>query len=200
MIAIMSKGSTPDEGLARKMLAAAPHRGERFSIRTLGSCVLGVASRSDSLASGISCAGNVIAVVSGRVDNAAELARTLCDEGAPPATPADADIVVAAFRVFGAGAPNRMRGSFAGLVTDGRTLWCFRDHVGFRPLFYRDDPRVFVAASEPRQVVVGAKISEEPDMDVLEEMFLGRMASDAPAALKGVARLGQATTLIVDGE
>jgi asparagine synthase (glutamine-hydrolysing) len=200
MIAIMGKGSTPDEGLASKMLAAAPHRGSRLSVRTLGSCVLGVATRSGSVASGLSCEGNVIAVISGRLDNATELAKTLCTVGAPPASPADADIVVAAFRTFGADAPNRMRGAFSGLVTDGRTLWCFRDHVGFRPLFYRDDPRSFVAASEPRQVVVGARISEEPDMEVLEEMFFGRMAADAPAALKGVARLGQATTLIVDGE
>src|SRR5438093_6536616 len=50
----------------------------------------------------------------------------------------------------GPDAPNRMRGCFAGIVTDGTAVWCFRDHAGFRPLFYRDDPAAFVAASEPR--------------------------------------------------
>src|SRR5438876_2276477 len=92
-----------------------------------------------------------------------------------------------------------MRGVFAGIVTDGNTIWCFRDHMGFRPLFYRDGPDVFVAASEPRQVVVGAQLSEEPDLDVLEQILYGRMPSNTPAALKGASRLPQGTTLTANG-
>jgi asparagine synthase (glutamine-hydrolysing) len=200
MIAILGKGAHPDESLARKMLAAAPHRGQCISLRSLGNCVLGVANRAEFSDSAISSEGSVIAALSGRVDNAAELHAALVAAGSPPASPTDADVVVAAFRAFGVDAPNRMRGAFAGVVTDGRSLWCFRDHVGFKPLFYHNSPHAFVAASEPRQVVVGARMAEEPDLDVLEEMFFGRMASDAPAALKGVARLGQATTLTLNGD
>jgi asparagine synthase (glutamine-hydrolysing) len=200
MIAILGKEAPPDEALARKMLAAAPHRGECIALRTLGNCVLGVANRPDFVDSAISSEGAIIAALSGRLDNAEELHRTLTAAGTPPVSPADADIVVAAFRVFGVEAPNRMRGVFAGIVTDGRTVWCFRDHIGFRPLFYRDDPRAFFAASEPRQIVVGAKLTEEPDFEVLEQIFFGRMPSDMPAALKGVARLAQATMLMVNGE
>src|SRR5207247_5463723 len=134
----------------------------------------------------------IIAALSGRLDNAEELHRTLTAAGSPPASPADADIVVAAYRVFGVDAPNRMRGAFAGIVTDGRNLWCFRDHIGFRPLFYRDEPTAFYAAGEPRQIAVGAQLREEPDFEVLELMFFGRMASDTPAALNAIARLAQA--------
>jgi len=200
MIAILGKETLPDEALARKMLAAAPHRGPRITLRTLGNCVLGVANREDSFDSAISSEGAIIAALSGRLDNAAELYRTLTAAGTPPASSADADVVVAAFRMFGVDAPNRMRGAFAGIVTDGRNVWCFRDHVGFRPLFYRDEPRAFYAASESRQIVVGANLSEEPDFAVLEQMFYGRMASDTPAALRGVARLAQANTLSVSCE
>src|SRR6185503_2499419 len=200
MIAILGKGVSPDESLARKMLAAAPHRGSCITLRTLGNCALGVANRPDSVDEAISSEGPLIAAFSGRLDNATDLRDTLALAGSPPTSPADADIVVAAFKLFGADAPNRMRGAFAGLVTDGTTLWCFRDHVGFRPLFYRDEAATFVAASEARQVVVGARLSEEPDFAVLEQMFFGRMPSDAPAALKGVARLPQATTLTVSRE
>jgi len=200
MIAILDKRAPPDEALARKMLAAAPHRGDVVTLRTLGNCVLGVANRPDSVDSAISSEGTVIAALSGRLDNVAELYRTLTAAGTPPTSPADADVVVAAFRVFGVDAPNRMRGAFAGIVTDGRNVWCFRDHIGFRPLFYRDEPRAFFVASEPRQIVVGATLREEPDLEVLEQMFFGRMVSDTPAALKGVARLAQATTLSVNSE
>jgi len=200
MIAILGKGVSPDEFLARKMLAAAPHRGSCITLRTLGNCALGVANRPDSVDEAISSEGPLIAAFSGRLDNATDLRDRLAMAGSPPASPADADIVVAAFKLFGADAPNRMRGAFAGLVTDGTNLWCFRDHVGFRPLFYRDEAATFVAASEARQVVVGARLSEEPDFAVLEQMFFGRMPSNAPAALKGVARLPQATTLTVSRE
>jgi asparagine synthase (glutamine-hydrolysing) len=200
VIAILGKETPPDESLARKMLAAAPHRGQSVTLRTLGNCILGVANRADRVDSRISSEGTIIAALSGRLDNAVELHRTLSAGGTPPVSPTDADIVVAAFRAFGADAPNSMRGAFAGIVTDGSNVWCFRDHIGFRPLFYRDDPRAFFAASEPRQIVVGAGLSEEPDLEVLEQMFFGRMVSDTPAALKGVARQAQATTLSVSRE
>jgi asparagine synthase (glutamine-hydrolysing) len=200
MIAILGKETPPDEAVARKMLAASANHGECVTLRTLGNCVLGVRNRPDFVDSAISSEGPIIAALSGRLDNGAELHRALTAAGTPPASPADADIVVAAYRAFGVDAPNRMRGAFAGIVTDGRHLWCFRDHIGFRPLFYRDEPRAFFAASEPRQIVAGAQLAEEPDLEVLELMFLGRMASDTPAALRGIARLAQSATVSVDSE
>ncbi len=200
MIAILARSGPVEPALARRMLAAAPHRGSCVALRVVGDCVLGVANRPDFADSTLSGEGPVVAALSGGLDNGAELEAALTTAGFPPASPAAADVVAAAFRAFGADAPQRMRGAFAGLVTDGRTLWCFRDHIGFRPLFYRDDRRRFVAASEPRQVVVGAQLPEEPDLEVLEQILYGRMPSDTPAALRGVARLSQATTLTVDGE
>ena len=199
MIAMLGRSAPPDPGLARRMLAAAPHRGSCVMLRALGNCVLGVANRPDFVGATVSTEGAVVAALSGRLDNAAELHRLLTATGSPPASPADADVVVAAFQAFGPDAPNRMRGMFAGIVTDGNTIWCFRDHIGFRPLFYRDGPDLFVAASEPRQVVVGAQLPEEPDFEVLEQIFYGRIPSDTPAALKGVSRLPQGTTLTVNG-
>lgn len=198
MIAILGRGFNPDEALARQMLAAAPHRGSCITLRRRGNCVLGIANRLDSQDASVSSEGSVIAALLGRLDNATELHRELSARGAPPASSSSADVAVAAFNHFGALAPNHMRGTFSGLVTDGATLWGFRDHAGFRPLFYRNTAREFIAASEPRQVAVGARLSEEPDFDVLQQMFFGRMPSDASAALKGVSRLAQATTLHVD--
>jgi asparagine synthase (glutamine-hydrolysing) len=182
------------------MLAAAPHRGAHFTLRNLGRCVLGVANRLNSSDASLSSEGTTIAVLAGRLDNREELHASLATSASPPLSSSDADIVVAAFKVFGVDAPNRMRGAFAGAVTDGTSLFCFRDHVGFRPLFYHDGGRAFVAASEPRQVVIGAGLSEEPDFTVLEQMFYGRMPSDAPAALKGVLRLAQGTALTINAD
>lgn len=85
-----------------------------------------------------------------------------------------------------------MRGPFAGLATDGRTLWAFRDHVGFRAMFYRGKAHGVVAAGEPRQVAVAAELREEPDIEVLEQMLYGAMPSDMPAALLETGRLPDA--------
>jgi asparagine synthase (glutamine-hydrolysing) len=200
VIAILSKPGSPppDPALARRMLAAAPHRGDCLTVRTLGNAVLGIATRADFVDASVSADGPRIAVLAGKLDNAADLHRALTAAGTPPRSAADADVVVAAFQAYGGEAPNRMRGSFAGIVTDGRSLWAFRDHAGFRPMFYRDDPQACVAASEARQVAVGAGLREEPDLDVLEGIFYGRMPADIPAALKGVSRLAQASILIAN--
>ena len=199
MIALLGRATPAHPALARRMLAAAPHRGSCTTIRALGRCVVGVANRPDFVDSSVSAEGTLIAALTGGLDNAAELQRLVTAAGFPAASPAAADIVVAAFRAFGVDAPNRMRGAFAGVVTDGRVLWCFRDHIGFRPLFYRDDPQAFVAASEPRQVIVGARLPEEPDLHVLEQILYGDMDAAVPAALQGVSRLPQATTITANG-
>ena len=198
MIAILGKTSPPDQALARRMLAAAPHRGTDVTLRVLGNAILGVATRPDLVNASISAEGSTIAALMGRLDNAQELCRDVTSTGTAPAGNTDADIVVAAFKALGTDAPRRMRGCFAGAVSDGRTLWCFRDHVGFGPLFYHDGPQAFVAATEPRQIAVGAKLSEEPDLHVLELFFYGTMPADTPAALKGVSRLAQGRWLRVD--
>ena len=197
MIAILSKDGPADQTLARAMLAAAPHRGATFALRVRGSCVLGVATRDDFIDASVSADGPIIAALLGRLDNAAELEQALRAAGAPAGSSDHADLVAAAVGLWGLDAPSRMRGSFAGLVSDGTTVWGFRDHLGFRPLFYADGPRRFVAAAESRQVVVGAGLSEEPDLDLLTEMLFGNMPADAPAALRGVCRLAQATALKV---
>ncbi len=194
MIAILGKGEPPSEALARRALAAVPYPTPDVATRRLGDCLIGVATRPDFADEELSSGGDMIGAIGGILENATELHRELTTAGHPPISSAPADIVVAAFRAFGADAPNRFRGTTSGFVTDGRALWCFRDHVGFRSMFYRDEPRRFVAASESRQVAVGAELREEPDIEVLECIMYGDMPSDLPAALKGVSRLAQATT------
>jgi asparagine synthase (glutamine-hydrolysing) len=181
------------------MLAAAPHLGSDFAVQTCGNCLLGVSNKSDFIDSTISTSGPYMAAFSGTLDNAAELAQALTLAGHPPVSPALADVVVSAFKAFGDQSPKRMRGAFIGIVTDGHKLCCFRDHIGLKPIFYRDEPRAFFAATEPKQIIAGASLAREPDFSVLEQIFYGRMPSDMPSAMKGVSRLPQATCLTANG-
>src|SRR2546427_3851963 len=86
MIAMLGRSAPPDPALARQMLAAAPHRGSCVTLRVLGNCVLGVANRPDFVGATISSEGPVIAVLSGRLDNATELHRMLTAGDSPPAS------------------------------------------------------------------------------------------------------------------
>src|SRR5262245_59896634 len=151
--AILARSISVDTAYASRMLAAASNRGSDLVMRMRGRCVLAAGNQPDFIDSTISGDGELMAIFCGTLDNASELANMLATAGHKPLSRDAADITVAAFKVWGLDAPRYMRGIFAGVVTDGTQMWCFRDHIGFQPLFYRDDPRAFFAATEPKQVI-----------------------------------------------
>ena len=128
----------------------------------------------------ISTGNGLVAAFSGRLDNAADLRQQLAAHGRPAAGETPADIVEEAFRVWGEGAPARLRGQFAAAVTDGERIWSFRDQVGFRAVHYREDGQAVHLASEAKQVLAGAGIPREPDLDAVEHIFYGRAAGPTP--------------------
>lgn len=195
MIALLSRGGPADATRAEAALRAVPYPTPDLQVRVLGHCVLGIATRPEFVDEHLSADGPLMAVLTGRIDNAAELRQELLAGGVASATERDVDVVVAAFRRFGGDAVRRFRGSFAAVVTDGNQLWAFRDHIGFRPLFFRDEPGALIVAGESRQVVVLAGIREEPNLHVLEVIFHGGAPSNTLAALAGVSRLPQAMVL-----
>lgn len=192
------RSEVPDPSRVRRMLAASPHRGDVVSHQICGAAVLGVSNHADRSDSTIAVAGGMSAAFSGRLHNAAELARTVTAAGFPPSSGSAADIVISAFRAFGVDAPDRMRGEFATVLTDGRQMWCFRDHLGIRSLFYRDEPQGFFAATEVKQVLAAVDLRREPNFRVLEQIFFGHMSEDMPSALQGIERLPKATIVTVD--
>ena len=100
---------------------------------------------------------------------------------------------------MGRGRPRRLRGQFAAAVTDGERIWCFRDQVGFRAVYYREDGFAVHLASEAKQVLAGAGVPREPDLDAVEEIFYGKGGGpDADCAVKGVKRMAAATVLSHD--
>ena len=70
--------------------------------------------------------------------------------------------------------------------------YAFRDHLGYGLLFYRYDGDGFYAATEAKQVVAGAGIRREPDLDVVEGIFFNSFDDETPCALRGVQRLPKA--------
>lgn len=163
-----------------------------------GRAVLGISNTPQRDAS-LARADGVAVAFSGQLDNLRDLERLLPpdDEPAPPVSPAG--VVLRAFLTYREGAASIFRGAFAAVVTDGSTLWCFRDHVGWGQLFYRDEHERVYVATEAKQVVAGAGIAPEPDLEVVERLFYGQYEPEMSGGLRGVMRVPRATVLSFDG-
>ena len=177
------------------MLAAAPHRGsELVEVEKLGQAVLGVANGSGRRDSWLAVAGEAGAVVSGAIDNRLELNAELERGGAALAGDSPAHTLLAAYFAWGERAFERLRGVFAGAVVQGQELTLFRDHVGFGTILFRQDADSVWAASEAKQVIVGAGIPRRANHEALADIFYGRL-DERRTALSGVERLERASTL-----
>ena len=183
--------SAPDDGAVERALRAAPHRGADLDVRTVGAVSLGVSNTPELHDAWIAVDDGRAAVVTGALDNTAELGLA----GNDPAA-----VVLAAFDAWGEKAPARLRGVFSGAWTDGRKLVVFRDQLGLAPLFHRESPDGFVAATEGKQVAAGAGIAREPDVESVEAMFFGRFDARR-TMLRGIDRFPRASTATVaDGD
>ena len=181
--------SAPDGAAVEQALRAAPHRGDALKMRTLGAVSLGISNVPELTDAWIASDDGRAAVVTGTLDNAGELG---LDGGDPAAR------VLAAFDAWGEDAPARLRGVFSGAWTDGTKLVVFRDQLGLAPLFHRESPDGFVAATEGKQVAAGAGIAREPDVEAVEAMFFGRFDARG-TMLRGIDRFPRASTAAVNG-
>jgi asparagine synthase (glutamine-hydrolysing) len=203
-IAVFLPHDGPAEpGVPRVMAGASPHRGPRIDTLVHGRCALACTNPDDAPDAVIATVDHLAVAFVGSLDNAADLARDLeqvesaaiGDPGLDGSLPA---LLAAGFRAYGEDMPARLRGVFSGAISDGERVFCFRDHIGYRPLFYRSDSRGFFGASEAKQVVAGAGIPREPDLEVVDGIFFRSISDDTPSALKGVRRLPKATGIIAD--
>jgi asparagine synthase (glutamine-hydrolysing) len=185
---LLSRAGPPDPETARQMLAAAPHRGDREAVEVIGQVVLAACNDADWVTATLARHDGQLAVFCGSLDNDADLRADLRREGAPePAARTPAATLLAASSQWGEDAVRRARGSFAGAITDGRTLTCFRDQFGARPLFHHDGADGFFAATEVKQVLAGASIPREPDLDHLHGVLFGGLSLST--AYRGVERI-----------
>jgi asparagine synthase (glutamine-hydrolysing) len=196
-LVVHSGSSRADPDAAARMLQSAPHRGREHAIHDVGRVALGISNGPDLRDAWLAKTDGRGAVFQGCLDNGDELMRALEHEGRPPTAGDPAGLVLAAFEAWGDDAPNRLRGAFSGAVTDGRSIRCFRDQIGFGTLFYRAEGRSFVAATEAKQVVAGAGIAREPDLEAVEQIFWGRLG-ERGTALKGVERFPRASIGVVE--
>ncbi|HKK26905.1 MAG TPA: asparagine synthase-related protein [Gemmatimonadota bacterium] len=191
----LSRSGSADPEVAERMLGAAPHRGRCIEVEELGGALLGVVNTPDWRTATLARDGTRVAVFGGTLDNVDDLRAELAREVDPRRLATPAALLLAAFARWGNGAVARLRGSFTGALTDGVSVTCFRDQFGTRPLVYHDGPSGFYAGTEVKQVLAGAPISREPDLEHLYAILFGGL--EWRTSYRGVGCIPQAAITTV---
>jgi asparagine synthase (glutamine-hydrolysing) len=134
----------------------------------------------------------------GRLDNRDELLGGL--HGEVEEDPADAQIVLAAYRRFGESFAARLNGDFSLALFDGtkQQMLFARDIMGLRPLYYWVSEGRVIAASEIKAILACEGVECRPDEDALADAFAGGNPNERQLTLfSGIRRVlpGHTVTL-----
>jgi len=147
-------------------------------------------------------AGDCWVVADARIDNRSELIDALGLAHLDSAGITDSLLVLKAYRKWGTDCAPQILGDFAFAVWDSqaRTIFCARDALGIRPLFYAFDGRTFAFASFIRQLHQLAHFDASLDEEYVAN-FLAR--ADCPCEetiYRGIRRLmAGSAVLLKDG-
>lgn len=135
--------------------------------------------------------GDVWIVFNGEVFNHADLRPELERAGHRYATRSDTETIVHAYEQYGPAAVERLRGMFAFAIWDAKrkTLFCARDRLGKKPLYYYWNGRLFAFASEIKALFAHPAITPRFNRRVLPEYLAFGYVSSEETLFSGIRKL-----------
>ena len=135
----------------------------------------------------------------GRVDNRDELTADLNSHGHRVRTGTDAEIMLRAWQCWGTEAPARVIGDFAFALWDPskRTLFCARDPLGVKGLYYFNGPGFFLCASELHQLFRDPRVVRRLNEPAIADILVRMPANRQETLFEGILRLEPAHYLSV---
>ncbi len=128
----------------------------------------------------------------GEIYNFPELRRELVSRGHRFRSNADSEVILHGYEEWGGpGCVDRLRGMFAFAIWDEprRTLFCARDRLGIKPLYYREDGRSLVVASELKAIIRDPDVDARVDTTGLLQHFGFRFTLPPRTAFEGISKL-----------
>jgi len=146
--------------------------------------------------------GHLCLAFDGRLDNREEVAAGLRSKGGGARTDSDAELVLQAYAVWGRDCPLHLLGDFAFVIWDGRNrrLFCARDPLGGRPLYYYRDHRVLLCASELPPFFAHPRIRRECNEGMIGEYLANAITTPDETLFRGIRRLLPAQTLTITAQ
>jgi asparagine synthase (glutamine-hydrolysing) len=191
-----------------RMVGASRHRGPdgqgiwRDGPVGLGQVILRTtrAHRPERLPFGDAAAGLVLAG-DVRLDNRDELLAAFGLDARRGAGCADGELILWAYRAWGQSCVERLAGDFAFALWDAarRVLFCGRDRMGVKPLYYYLSDRLFAAASEIKDLLCLPEVPRRLDEARVIDYLLPAFHDTARTFYRGIVRLPPAHAITVGG-
>ncbi len=141
-----------------------------------------------------------VLIFNGEIYNYIELKSELKSAGALFKTATDSEVIIEAYRKWGADCVSRFNGMWAFALFDrhDKTLFLSRDRFGVKPLFYRQDGTILRFASEMKALLTGGK--GEPHWTYLYNFFDRRtpLGSDE-TVFTGIRHLRPGHSMVLTG-
>jgi asparagine synthase (glutamine-hydrolysing) len=132
--------------------------------------------------------GPTVLVYSGEVYNFQELRAELAGLGHVFRTRSDTEVVLHAYRQWGADCAGHLNGMFAFAVWDAarESLLLVRDRLGVKPLYYFPLPHGVLFASEPKGIMVNPLFTPVVDAESLPILLNARLGLPGETPLRGL--------------
>ena len=147
--------------------------------------------------------GNLWLIFNGEIFNHAALRPALEAAGHRYTNRSDSETILHSYEQYGPDCVSRFRGMFAFAIWDktARRLFCARDRLGKKPLYYYWDGRVFAFASEIKALLAHPAISPQLEESLLPESLAFGYLSEERTLFRGIRKLmpGHHLTLDVSG-
>ena len=199
-------GAPVDPAIIREMCTLLAHRGpdgEGMHVDGpvgLGHRRLAIIDLSPAAAQPMSTPdGTLWITYNGEVYNFPDLRSELTQRGHHFRTQSDTEVILAAYREWGAECLHRLRGMFAFAIWDARTrtLCLARDRLGKKPLYYRLDADGIAFASEPKAFLAEPSFQSRPNLEAISHYLTYQYVPTPLSAFEGVRRLPPAHYLLV---
>jgi asparagine synthase (glutamine-hydrolysing) len=148
--------------------------------------------------------GTVAVVLNGEIYNFGELREQLLRRGHRFSSHADTEVLVHLYEDYGEQMVRHLRGMFAFAIWDARRrrLFCARDRVGKKPLFWARQGNRFWFASEIRAILQDPEAHRDVDLSAVGAYLAYQYVPHPLSAFKAIRKLPPACTLTLteDGE
>ena len=191
-------GRTSDEGeLLDRMTAALAHRGPDGQGRymsgpvALGHTRLAIIDLARGAQPIANEDGTVWIVFNGEIYNFRELRADLVGRGHRFSTDSDTEVIVHLYEEHGVDCLQRLRGMFAFALWDSKqqVLFCARDRVGIKPLYYVDTGHALVFASEVKALLTDPQVQPSVDHQAIDTFLTFTYGAGSDTLLRPIRKL-----------
>ncbi|MBU6142082.1 asparagine synthase (glutamine-hydrolyzing) [Patescibacteria group bacterium] len=144
--------------------------------------------------------GRYMIVFNGEIYNFRELREELAKTYAF-SSKSDTEVILAAYRKYGADCVNRLNGIFAFAIWDKeeQELFLARDHAGVKPLYYYFDGKRFIFSSEIKSILVHQDVRRAVDPTAFNLYFRMLYVPEPYTMFAGIKKLPPAHHLTLKG-